>query len=91
MREDLNNAKKELNQLKNESLAMELIRLSNKDKKRLFIMWILTFIILIGLVGYIIYIKSNEITNTSEISIEDVETIDSSTIKIGDDIWEKSQ
>lgn len=89
MREDLNNAKKELNQLKNESFGMELLREAKTVNKRLFAMWLITFIMLMCLVSYVIYLKCTEITNTSEISIEDVETVESSTIKIGDDIWEK--
>ena len=91
MREEINSLKKQLEEVKNESLAMELLREAKKTNRRTFIMWIITFIFMIFLVGYVIYLKCDDITTTSEITIDEVEKIDNSTIKIGDDIWEKLQ
>ena len=40
-------------------------------------------------IGYLVYVL-NDIEYTEEtIDIQEVETIDDSTIKIGDDLWEK--
>lgn len=73
------------------SLATEILNDYKKQNKRLFIIWIITFLALIGVTGYMIYLL-NSIDYVSEdtIEIQDVETIDNSHIKIGDDIWEKS-
>jgi len=91
LKEDVEKIKKKASILEKESLAMELLTEVNKINKRTFIMWIITFIFMVLLIGYIIYLKNDNVITTSEISVEDVEKIDSSTIKIGDDIWEKSQ
>ena len=40
---------------------------------------------------YLIYIKHDTAVSEETIEIDDVETIDNSHIKIGDDIWEKSE
>lgn len=84
--------KKQLEEIKNESFAMELYQDSVKDKKRFFYMWLLTFIALIGLLIYIIWLLNDigTIEDSDSIEIQDVETIDNSHIKIGDDVWEKS-
>ena len=74
------------------SFAYELLSDMKKQNKRLFIiilvilsMWFLT-------IAYLVY-TLNDIGTIEESSIEiqDVETIDNSHIKIGDDIWEKSK
>ena len=76
----------------NDSLAMELLiyskeqnkKLDNANKK-LFVIWIITFIFLIGVVCYTIYLLNDISTiTTSEQTIEGVETIDSSNIVNGD-------
>lgn len=94
LREDV---EKVQDKIEKTSVAMELLEYSKeqnkqleKNNKRMFIVWIITFIGLIVSLGYIVYLL-NDITEIedSSIDIEDVETIDNSHIKIGDDIWEK--
>ena len=75
------------------SFAYELLSDYKKQNKRLFVvilvilsMWFLTGAYLIYILNDVGYSEE-----TSTIDIEDVETIDNSHIKIGDDVWEKSE
>ena len=47
-------------------------------------MWFIT-------IGYLVYLLNDIETQIDTIEIQDVEQIDSSHIKIGDDTWEKSE
>ena len=49
------------------------------------------FIALIGALVYIVYLHKDIGTTTETIEVQDVETIDNSHIKIGDDEWVKSK
>lgn len=51
--------KKEVKQLKEQSLAIELLSDQRKQNKRLFIIWIVTFIAFIGLLGYTIWLLND--------------------------------
>lgn len=42
------------------------------------------------LLGYTIWLLNDIGTTTDTIDIDNVETVDNSHIKIGDDVWEKS-
>ena len=90
-REEVLNMKKELENIEreNQSFAMEFVQTLKTQNKRMFICWIVTFVAFICLLGYTIWLYNDITVETQEISIEDVETIDSSNIKIGDDVWEK--
>lgn len=92
LREDV---EKVQDKIEKTSVAMELLEYSKeqnkqleRNNKRMFIVWIITFVGLIISLGYIVYLL-NDISEIDSIDIEDVETIDNSHIKIGDDIWEK--
>ena len=90
--DDLQEVKKDLKEIKEESFAMEFVKDYKKQNKRLFVMWVITFIALLGLSIYTIYLL-NDTSSTSDyetITVEDVQSIDNSHIKIGDDLWEKS-
>lgn len=75
--------------MKEKTFAMELLGDLKKANKRMFIIWICTFFGLLLSVGYVIYLLND--INTETIDIQEVESIDGSTIKIGDDLWEKSK
>jgi len=90
IREEMNMAKKELNDLKEQSWAMEILHDYKKANKRLFISLIIILSMWFATIGYLVYIL-NDIGTYDSIEIEDVENIDNSHIKIGDDIWEKSK
>lgn len=75
------------------SFAMEMLKFSKEqnvqlenNNKRMFRIWIITFVGLVLSIGYIIYLL-NDIGTTQDIDtidIQDVEQIDNSHIKIGD-------
>lgn len=92
--------KEELEEVKNEvSFAMEMLTYAKQQNtqleesnKRMFRIWLVTFIgltlCLIASVVYIILLQNDIGKTTKEIDIEDVEVIDNSHIKIGDDIYD---
>lgn len=78
----------------NISWAYEVLKDNKAANKRMFIIWIITFIALVSMTCYTIYLLNDityvEDTNTETIDIDNVEQIDNSHIKIGDELWEKS-
>ena len=60
--------------------ALEILKTFKSDSRKFFIMWLVTFIAFIGLLGYTFYIMSDsqKITTTQE--VEDVDAIDGSII-----------
>lgn len=89
MKEDINMAKKELNELKEHSFAMEILREQKKSNKRLFVALIVVLFMWFVTIGYLVYVL-NDVGEYDEqtIDIEDVEVIDNSHIKIGDDVYQ---
>lgn len=82
--------KKEMNEIKKckeESFAMEILKDYKKQNKRLFIVWIITFLTLIGVTCYTIYLV-NDIgvveETTYEQEVTDIESIGGSVINQGD-------
>lgn len=59
MREDIMAVRKDLEEVKEQSLAMELLKDFKKQNKRMFIVWIITFLTLIGVTCYTIYLTSD--------------------------------
>lgn len=72
--------------------AFDLLKTAKSESKRLFILLIIVLVMWFATIGYLVYVL-NDIGSYDErtIDIEDVETIDNSHIKIGDDVWEKSK
>lgn len=93
MREEVEELKKELNEVKEQSLAMEILKEQKKSNKRLFIALIVVLCMWFATLVYLVYVLNSieVVDDIDTIEIEDVETIDNSHIKIGDDIWEKSE
>lgn len=91
LREDVYDIKKELQEVKQESFALGILKDYKKQNKRLFIILVIVLIMWFATVCYLVY-TLNDIGSYTEdtIDIEDVESIDNSHIKIGDEIWEKS-
>lgn len=76
--------------IEQQSWAFEILSDYKKQNKRLFWIWGVTFLALIGSLCYIIYLLNDVSTvETESIDVKDVETIDNSNIKIGDDLWEE--
>ena len=76
--------------IEEQSFAFEILSDYKKQNKRLFWIWGITFLAFIGALCYIIYILNDTaVVETDTIDVKDVETIDNSNIKIGDDLWEE--
>lgn len=65
MKEDVLNMKKEVQEIKTQSLAMELIRDYKKQNKRQFIMIMVILILWFTTIGYLVYVL-NDIGNYEE-------------------------
>lgn len=74
------------------SFAYELLSDYKKQNKRLFVVILVILGMWFATIGYLVYILNDiGVVEENAIEIEDVETIDNSHIKIGDDVWEKSE
>lgn len=82
LKEDIIEVKKEVDELKKESFAFEMLKDYKKQNKRLFVIWIITFIALIGMTCYLVYLLNDITTITDEYTqeISDIESIDNSNI-----------
>lgn len=92
LREEIEDMKKEVKEIEEGSLAMSLLADYKSQNKRQFIIILVILGMFACLLGYTIYLL-NDIgvsTETDTIDRDNVETIDNSHIKIGDDVWEKS-
>ena len=66
--------------------ASEMLHILKVQNKRLFIIWLVTFVAFIGLLGYTLWLLNDigvETTTTSQ-EINDVESIDNSNLVNGD-------
>lgn len=91
LKEDVEKVQGKIEVMEQQSFAMDLLKDYKKQNKRQFII-ILVILCMWFVTGcYLVYIL-NDIGTIDEntIDIQDVENIDNSHIKIGDDIWEKS-
>lgn len=80
------------NRIQQNTGALEILKTFKADTNKFFTMWIMTFFALLIMIGYTIYLLNDTgVIDEKTIDIEDVETIDNSHIKIGDDVWEKSK
>ena len=59
MKDEVLELMKELDEVKEESFAMELLKDFKKQNKRMFIVWIITFLTLIGVTCYTIYLLND--------------------------------
>jgi len=56
---------KEIQELKEQSLAWEMLKDARKTNKRMFVIWIITFLTLVGVTCYTIYLL-NDVGTISE-------------------------
>lgn len=59
MKDEVLELKKELKEVKEESFALELLKDFKKQNKRMFIVWIITFLTLISVTCYTIYLTND--------------------------------
>ena len=91
-KEEIDNIRNEVHELQEQSLAMSLLKDYKKQNKRQFVIILVILGMFTTLLGYTIYLLNDfgVSTETDTIDIDNVEEIDNSHIKIGDDVWEKS-
>lgn len=85
IKDDLKETKEEIQELKEQSLAMELLKDYKKTSKRLYIILIVVLCMWFITIGYLVYILndiSSVETTTQEVS--DIETIGGSVVNNGD-------
>ena len=90
IREEVLEMKKEVQEIQEHSFAMELLTDQKKQNKRQFIIILVILGMFTCLLGYTIWLLNDIGTTTDTIDIDNVETVDNSHIKIGEDVWEKS-
>lgn len=90
IKEDIEELKTKAEELEKESFAMEILKDYKKQNLRLFWIWIITVIALIGVSCYLIYVLNDTGVSDETIDINEVESIDNSNIKIGDDYRESN-
>ena len=85
MREDIMAVKKDLEEVKNESFASEILKDYKKANKRQFIIILVILTMWFATIGYLIYILNDITVVTDEYSqeITDIESINHSTITNG--------
>lgn len=93
IQEDIEKVENKMKELESKSFAKELLDDYKKANKRLFIIILVILTMWFATIGYLVYILNDigTVEDNDTIDIQDVENIDNSHIKIGDDIWEKSQ
>lgn len=64
--------------------ATEMLHILKTQNKRLFIIWLVTFIAFIGLLGYTIWLLNDIGTIEESQEISDIDTIENSNIANGD-------
>lgn len=69
MRDEIMEVKREIEEVKEKSFALELLQDQRKANKRTFIIWLITFIALVGVSVYTVYLLNDIGTiETTEVS-----------------------
>lgn len=69
MRDEIMEVKREIEEVKEKSFALELLQDQRKANKRMFIIWLITFIALVGVSVYTVYLLNDigTIETTTEV------------------------
>ena len=84
LKEEVIDMKKEIQEVQEQSFASQILSDYKKDKKRLFIIWIITFLALISVTCYTVYLLNDINTETTTTTIEQ-ENADGYNNYIGND------
>ena len=85
IRDDLKETKEEIQELKEQSLAMELLHQSKKTNQRQFIVILVILSMWFITIGYLVYILNNiSSVETTTQEVSDIETIGGSVVNNGD-------
>lgn len=77
-----------MNKIHQNSGALEILKDFKGDNKRMFVILIIVLFMWFITIGYLVYILNDTGTTTESIDIKDVEVLDNTHIKIGDEVWE---
>ena len=83
MREDIMAVKKDLEEVKNESFASEILRDYKKTNKRQFVIILVILTMWFTTIGYLIYILNDIGVIEETQTIENIDNIENSTIQNG--------
>lgn len=87
IKDDVTEMRKELEDVKQDNFALSILSDYKRQNKRLFIIWIITFLALIGVTCYTIYLLNDiGIIETTQ-TIDDIDTIENSNINNNGDIY----
>lgn len=89
LKEEVLEMKKEVQEIQEQSFAMELLKDQKKQNKRQFIIILVILGMFTILLGYTIWLLNDIGTTNDTIDIDKVDSISDSHIKNDDDIWEK--
>ena len=85
IKDDLKEAKEEIQELKGQSLALDLLRDYKKQNKRQFIVILVILSMWFITIGYLVYILNNiSSVETTTQEVSDIETIGGSVVNNGD-------
>ena len=84
IKEEVEEMKNEVHEMQEHSFASQILSDYKKDKKRLFIIWIITFLALISVTCYTVYLLNDIGTETTTTTIEQ-ENADGYNNYIGND------
>lgn len=92
IKEEVLELEKEVKEIQEESFATQILKDYKKQNKRQFIVILVILGMFTCLLSYTIWLLTDigVSTETDTIDIDNVDAIDNSHIKIGDDVWEKS-
>ena len=88
MRDEIMAVKKELEDIKNikeEGFAMEILKDYKKSNKRMFVALVIVLIMWFITIGYVVFLLNDIGAIEETIDINEVDNIEGSTIKIGDE------
>ena len=88
MRDEIMAVKKELEEVKNikqDGFAMEILKDYKKTNKRMFTALLIVLFMWFITIGYVVFLLNDIGTVEETIDINEVDNIDNSTIKIGDE------
>lgn len=75
IRDEILEVKKEVEQIQEQSLAMELLKDQKRQNKRMFIIILVTLCMLFITIGYLIYILNDAGTEITTQEVNDIENV----------------
>lgn len=84
LKDDVLDIKKEFQEVKNQSFAMDLLNDYKKQNKRLYIILIVVLCMWFITIGYLVYVLNDIGTIETTQEVSDVDTIENSNITNGD-------